>query len=305
MQKPELVLQRLDWTVIRRLDGLLQGDYRTLFYGYGLDLAELREYQYDDDVRFIDWNVTARLQVPHVRQYTEDREITAWFLLDMSSSVDFGTVKTLKRNLLIDFSSLLARLLTRRGNRIGLILFDGEVTRIIPPAGGKLQVLQMIKALSSQSQTKNSDKTDLTILLSKANRLIKRRSLVFLVSDFISVPGWEKLLWLLTQRHEVLAIRLIDPREIELPDIGDLFLEDAESGEQLLIDSHDSGFRQRFSAAAKEREAYLNSIFDHSGIDSLTLSTEGDMVNDLINFAGLRKKKRQFSTGSLKTRFSS
>ena len=163
----------------------------------------------------------------------------------------------------------------------------------------------MIKALSDQPETRVSHETDLTILLNRANRLIKRRSLVFLVSDFISVPGWEKLLWLLTQRHEVLAIRLIDPREIEIPDIGDLFMEDAETGEQLLIDSHDPGFRQRFSAAAREREVHLSAIFKHAGIDSLRLSTDGDMVNEIINFAGLRKKKRQFPAASNITKFSS
>src|SRR5512136_569698 len=141
LQSPERLLQRLDWTVIRRLDGLLQGDYRTLFHGFGLDLAELREYQLTDDVRYIDWNVTARMQTPYVRQYTEDREVTAWFLLDLSPSVDFGTVQTLKRNLLIDFVTVLARLLTRHGNRVGAVLFNGQVDKIIPPQGGKLQVL--------------------------------------------------------------------------------------------------------------------------------------------------------------------
>jgi uncharacterized protein (DUF58 family) len=293
MPKPELILQRLDWTVIRRLDGLLQGDYRTLFHGFGLDLAELREYQYEDDVRYIDWNVTARLQVPYIRQFIEDREITAWFLLDLSPSVDFGTTKTLKRNLLIDFVAMLARLLTRHGNRVGAMLFSGQVDKVIPPQGGQVQVLRLIKDLINQPPLKTSSQTDLSVLLERANHLIRRRSLVFIVSDFISLPGWDRPLGSLTQRHEVLSIRLIDPREIELPDIGSVFFEDAETGEQLFIDTHDSGFRRRFSQAAEQREHQLGATFNRLGIDVLELSTDADLVEAILRFTGLRKKRRK------------
>lgn len=157
----------MDWTVNRRLGGLLQGDYRTFFHAFGLDLAEIREYQYNDDVRYIDWNVTARLQTPYILQYREDREITAWFLLDLRPSVDFGTVKTLKRNLLIDFVTMLARLLTRHGNRVGAILFSGEVDKIIPPLGDEVQVLRLIRDIINQPRSKNSRETDLTVLLER------------------------------------------------------------------------------------------------------------------------------------------
>src|SRR5436189_4094680 len=136
---PENVLQRLDWKVIRRLDGLLQGDYRSLFYGYGVDFADLREYQPEDDVRYIDWNVTARMDTPYVRQYIEDRDITAWFLLDLSPSMDFGTVEnfTRKRTMLIDFVGTMARLLTRHGNRVGAIFYGNRVERSIPARSGR------------------------------------------------------------------------------------------------------------------------------------------------------------------------
>src|SRR5574341_1218937 len=146
---PERILQRLDWQVIRRLDGLLQGDYRTLFYGYGVDFADLREYQPEDDVRYIDWNVTARMDAPYVCQYVEDREITAWFLLDLSPSVDFGTVQArgLKRTVLIDFVTTLARLLTRHGNRIGALFYGSRVERTIPARGGRIQVLSLVNDL--------------------------------------------------------------------------------------------------------------------------------------------------------------
>jgi uncharacterized protein (DUF58 family) len=298
MPKPEQILQRLDWTVIRRLDGLLQGDYRTFFHGFGLDLAEIREYQYNDDVRYIDWNVTARLQTPYIRQYREDREITAWFLLDLSPSVDFGTVKTLKRNLLIDFVTMLARLLTRHGNRVGAILFSGEVDKIIPPLGGEVQVLRLIRDIINQPRAKNSRETDLNVLLERASRLIQRRSLVFVVSDFISLSGWDRPLRLMTQRHELLAIRLLDRLELELPDVGGIFMEDAETGEQLFVDTHDSGFRRRFAQAAEQREYQMKTIFNRSGVDFLELFTDGDLVKEIVRFAILRKRKRSSPVAS-------
>ncbi len=292
VRNPEQILQRIDWTVIRRLDGLLQGNYRTLFHGFGLDLAELREYQSTDDIRYIDWNVTARMQVPYVRQFLEDREISAWFLLDLSPSVDFGTVQTLKRNLLIDFVAVIARLLTRHGNRVGAIFYGGRVDRVLPAQGGRLQVLRLINQMVGQPQLKHAPPTDLAPLLATAMGTIRRRSLVFIVSDFISCPGWEKPLGLLTQRHEVLAVRLYDRREVDLPNIGPVILEDSETGEQLLVDTNDRRFRERFTEAAQRREFELNVALKRSGVDVLPLSTEDDLVQEIVRFATLRKQRR-------------
>jgi len=153
---PEAILQRVEWTVLRRLDGLLHGDYRTLFRGYGLDLADLREYQYGDDVRHIDWNVTARLQAPYVREYHEDREITAWFLLDLSQSVNFGSQLVRKRAVSTDFVALLARVLTRRGNRVGALYYGERVEGMIPARSGRRQVLNILHAMQSQQETPSS-----------------------------------------------------------------------------------------------------------------------------------------------------
>ena len=291
VRDPKAILQRLDWTVIRRLDGLLQGDYRTLFRGFGLDLAELREYQVGDDVRYIDWNVTARMQSPYIRQYNEDREVSAWFLLDLRPSVDFGTVNTLKRNQLVDFVGVLARLLTRHGNRVGAILYGGAVQGVVPERNGKAQVLHLIDTLLEQPRLNRTPPTDLAILLNAALRILKRRSLVFLISDFISRPGWDRPLGMLTQRHEVVAIRLFDPREIELPDIGPVFMEDAETGEQIYLDTHDRGFRKRFIEAARRREWELRSAFSRAGVDALSLSTEDDLIKEIVRFATLRKQR--------------
>ena len=290
---PERILQRLDWQVIRRLDGMLQGDYRSLFYGYGVDFADLREYQPQDDIRYIYWNVTARMDTPYVRQYVEDREITAWFLLDLSPSMDFGTVQSLKRAVLTDFVATLARLLTRHGNRVGAVFYGSRVERTIPARGGRIQVLRLTNDLLKQPPLARAPFTDLTPLLTAGLHSIKRRSLIFIISDFISAPGWERTLSLLNQRHEVLAIRLWDPREIELPDVGPIIMEDAETGEQMYVDTHDKKFRQRFQAAAQEREASLNESFKRSGVVALPLSTEEDLVRAIVRFAALRKQRRR------------
>ncbi len=290
-ETPERILHRLEWQVIRRLDGILQGDYRSLFYGAGLDLADLREYQPGDDIRYIDWNVTARLDAPYVRQYHEDREITAWFLLDLSPSVDFGTVNSLKRDRLVDFVAVLARLLTRRGNRVAAILYDSRVQRVIPPSGGRMHVLRLINDLLRQPRLPAAPFTDLTALLATGYQVIRRRSLVFIISDFISAPGWEKPLALLNRRHETLAVRLWDPREVELPDIGIVVMQDAETGEQLLVDTHDRRFRQRFAEAAQRRQQALTTTFRRAGVDMLSLSTEDDLVRAIVTFAGQRKQR--------------
>ena len=292
---PERVLQRLDWTVVRRLDGLLQGDYRSLFRGNGVDFADLREYQVGDDVRYIDWNVTARMDTPYVREYVEDREITAWFLLDLSPSVDFGTAATerQKRTVLIDFVTTLARLLTRHGNRIGAVFYGGQVERTIPARGGRIQVLRLVNDLLRAPRLSTAPETDLTPLLEAGQHAIKGRSLVFVISDFISVPGWERPLNLLTRRHEVLAVRLFDRREVELPDVGALIMEDAETGEQLYVDTHDKGFRARFLEAAERREATLSDAFKRSGVDAVSLSTDEDLVEAIVRMARLRQQRRQ------------
>ena len=292
---PERILQRLDWQVIRRLDGLLQGDYRSLFRGNGVDFADLREYQYGDDVRYIDWNVTARMDSPYVRQYIEDREITAWFLLDLSPSVDFGTAESerSKRAVLIDFVATIARLLTRHGNRVGAVFYGSRVERTIPARGGRPQVLRLIDDLLRQPHLPGAPFTDLTPLLEAGASAIKRRSLVIVISDFISAPGWERPLDLLTRRHEVLAVRLFDQREVELPDVGPVIMQDAETGEQLYVDTHDRGFRRRFEEAARRREETIGAAFRRSDVEAVSLSTDEDIVRAIIRMATARRKRRQ------------
>ena len=293
----EHVLRRLEWTVIRRLDGLLQGDYRTLMRGAGLDLADLREYQHHDDVRHIDWNVTARLQTPYVRQFTEDRELSAWFLCDLSASVDFGSDTVSKRSVAREFVAVLSRLLTRHGNRVGALLYGTAVDTVIPARGGRLHVLNLLQRMAQRPAESAPGATKLRDLLLAGQRIVKRRGTVFVVSDFISEPGWEVALARLAQRHEVTAVRLYDPLEMDLPDIGLMTMRDAETGEQIVVDTHDAGFRKRFAAAAERRETTLREGLARAGVDTLELATDDNLLDAILRFADLRKQRSRIATG--------
>jgi uncharacterized protein (DUF58 family) len=295
---PEKILRRLEWTVIRRLDGMLHGDYRTLFRGNGIDLADLREYQYHDDVRHIDWNVTARLQVPYVREYHEDREVTAWFLLDLSPSIDFGS-DTKKSTLSTDFITVLARMLTRQGNRVGAVFYGDKVEAVIPAKGGRRHVLGVLHRLLQRKPVDKSDGTDLRAFLRASYQMMPRRSLVFIVSDFFSKPGWAEPLTHLARRHEVVAVRLYDPLERELPDMGMLLMQDSETGEQLFVDTHDKGFRKRFASVAERRERELRLALSRAGVDCLELATDGDLVDAVMRFADLRKRRSRLAGGGM------
>ncbi|WP_372657313.1 DUF58 domain-containing protein [Hydrogenophaga sp.] len=308
----DALLQELEWTVIRRIDGLLQGDYRTLMRGSGLDLADLREYQHHDDVRHIDWNVTARLQQPHVRVFTEDREMSAWFLLDLSPSVDFGSGAQRKSQVLARFVAVLARLMGRHGNRVGAVLYGAQgqarVNTVLPARAGRIQVLRLMDQIMKAQALRPSAKkakpandgapTRLSDLLLAASHALRQRGTVFVVSDFVSEPGWEKPLGELARRHDVVAVRLLDPLEMGLPDIGLLTLRDAETGEQLLVDTHDPGFRQRFARIAAQRETALRESLSRAGVDTLELSTDDDLAEAVLRFAGLRRQRQQRASGA-------
>ena len=296
---PERILLRLEWTVIRRLDGLLHGNYRTLFRGVGVDLADLREYTATDDVRHIDWNVTARMQVPYVRVYNEDRDLTAWFLLDVSPSVDFGARAVSKRSVSSEFVTVLARLLTRHGNPVGALMYGDRMDAVIPPGRGRRHVLHLLHRLLTRPESPSSRVTDLAAFLRAALPVLKRRALVFVVSDFISSPGWAEPLALLARRHEVVAVRLFDPLEIELPDLGLVVLQDAETGEQAWVDTHDRGFRGRFASVVLRHESELRRALAQAGVDCLELSTEGRLVEAVLRFAELRKRRGLLAGGGL------
>jgi uncharacterized protein (DUF58 family) len=246
----------------------------------------------------MDWNVTARMDAPYVRQYIEDREITAWLLLDLSPSVDFGTALARKRDLVVDFAGVMARLLTRHGNKVGAMLFSNSVDEVVPPKGGQLQTLRLVHQLVRPDKAQTAAGiTDLTAILNRAAQALRRRSMVFVVSDFIAPEGWDQPLARLTQRHEVLAVWLNDPREEEIPAIGPLLLEDAETGEQVYVDTRNPGFQRRFQALVQERRQRLERTFARHGIDVLRLSTDGDLVQSILRFAQVRRDARRRGAG--------
>ena len=298
-RNPETLLRRLEWTVIRRLDGLLHGDYRTLFRGYGLDLADLREYQFHDDVRRIDWNVTARLQTPYVREYHEDRDVSAWFLVDLSGSVGFGSGERSKRMVATEFVAVIARLLVRHGNSVGAMAYGDRVDAVVPARTGRRHLLHILSRLTERETAAPGTGTDLGVLMRAGAEAIKRRSLVFVISDFISAPGWERALARLAQRHEVIAIRVHDPLESALPVLGRRLVRDAETREQLFVDTHDRVFRERFAKAAPAREAALLDAFGTAGVDALELSTGDDLADTIMRFADLRKQRSRLVGGGM------
>ena len=376
----EHLLRRLDFTVIRRLDGQRQGEHRNAAYGAGLDLAELREYQPGDDVRTIDWNVTARMGLPYVRRYHEDRDITAWLLLDLTGSTDFGSAGQTKRELLVDVAGTLARLLTARGDRVGALLYTGSHPRrgarhptrrqggrrrtwwggvptehdtmpaeLVSAAGGRTHVLRLLQraldavrrvpAPGAVHPAPDTPVTDLAALLEQAFRTARQRSLVVVLSDFLDAAGadegrttkdesasvlrpssfvpqsgslasapfrtastaavgpavtreqaWERALAPLARRHEVVGVWIRDPREVQLPDVGVVTFEDAETGQQLAVDTSQPSLRAAYAARAAQRAAQVERTFARHGAALWQLSTAEPLVPALVTFVEQRRR---------------
>ncbi|GAA2856704.1 hypothetical protein Acy02nite_65810 [Actinoplanes cyaneus] len=284
------LLRRLEWQLGRRLDGRLQGAYRTVWHGAGIDFTDLRAYTPEDDVRHIDWNVTARLDEPFVRQYTEDRELTAWLVIDRSASMRFGGHDG-KESVATELAVSLAKLVSKGGNRVGAILFDNAVHQVIPPRGGRDQILrighELLKTAPAGKPPKKSKQpaptTDLTAMLDLAAvTTSRRRSLIFVMSDFIGDPGWDRPLGMLTHRHEVVCVRVVDPAELDLPDLGVILVEDAETGEQILVDTSDPLLRSRLATQVGARETELTGAMRRAGVAAHRITTDQDLMSALV-----------------------
>jgi uncharacterized protein (DUF58 family) len=290
---PDRLLRRLEWKLGRRLDGRLQGSYRTVWHGAGLDFTDLRSYTPEDDVRHIDWNVTARLDEPFVRQYTEDRELTAWMVIDRSASMRFGGGSG-KESTAADLAVAISRLISQGGNRVGAILFDNQSHKIIPPRAGRDQILRIAREATLDVTKKSDTTTDLTAMLRlAAATTAQRRSLVFVMSDFIGDAGWDRPLAQLTHRHEVVVIRVVDPAELELPDLGLILVEDAETGEQLLVDTSDPLLRARLTEQVGAREDELAAGMRKAGVDAHRITTDQDMLATLVGMVRRSGRRRR------------
>jgi uncharacterized protein (DUF58 family) len=298
METPERILRRLEFKIVRRLDGFLFGDYTGVFYGPSLDLAEVRAYQPGDEVRRIDWNVTARMNAIYVRQYREEKELTAWLLVDLSPSMDFGTVQRFKRQLAIDFAGVAAYIVTRHGDKVGAIGFPTQAGQVfVPPRTGRHQALRVVHALASEPRVSGGGRTDLTNVLHQLQRVLHRRSLVFLISDFHSPSGWEARLADLGRRHDVIAVQIEDPRERELPDVGGVYFQDPETGQQLWVDTADRNVRDRYHELVAARDAELAQMTRRAAVDMLRLSTATSLVDPLVKFVTFRRRRRWSSPG--------
>ncbi|HEX8488563.1 MAG TPA: DUF58 domain-containing protein [Propionibacteriaceae bacterium] len=301
---PDRLLHRLEWRIVRRLDGRLQGGYRTPRRGSGLDFAGLRPYVEGDDARHIDWNVTARLDEAQVREFTEDRELTSWLVLDRSASMVLGGEGRGKQDVLAELALVLARLLGRNGNRVGAVLYDtgasqnqqpgSATTRIVPPGSGRGHALRIGRELE-RTPAASAATTDLAGMIDAVASLA-RRCLVVVISDFIGTGDWERPLIRLAYRNEVVALRVVDGADDAIPEVGLIVVEDAETGEQVLVDSGDPWFRARFAEGVEEREAGLRSGMRRAGVPLHRVDTGSDLVEALIGV--ISETRRRPSTGS-------
>jgi uncharacterized protein (DUF58 family) len=305
---PDQLLVRLEWLVIRRLDGRVAGGYRTAHRGAGTDLVGLREYTEGDDARHIDWNVTARLNEPQLRVFTEDRELTVWLVLDRSASMTVGLPGRGKDDVLGELALVLARLFGRGGNRVGALLYDTGAVRTVPPGSGRRHTLRIGAELARTVEASRrgagqngagqngagryGGTTDLAAMLDTVAKLARRRALIVVISDFIGDGDWERSLLRLVPRHEVVALRVIDAADDELPNVGLVVVEDAETGEQLVIDSGDPLLRARLRVGVEERDARLDAGMRRAGVPIHRIGTDADLATALIEVVASTRRRR-------------
>jgi uncharacterized protein (DUF58 family) len=286
------LLRRSRWPVLRRLGFHPGGDERSSLRGAGLEYSDVREYQAGDDPRTIEWNITARSDRPYVRESLPDRGLDAWLLVDITRSLDWGTARCLKRQLALEFSAVVGQLLIGRGNRVGAVLFDDRVRSIIPPSAGRTALLQLIARMERAAESPGGGPTDLGRALKEAGRLIRRPSMMVLISDFMTPGGWQQPLSSLAIRHEVVAVWITDPREGDIPDIGVVTFEDPESGEQFLVDTRSAHLRARFQDAAEEQRETIRADLLRARAAIAELSTAAELVPQLVAFIKQREAQR-------------
>jgi uncharacterized protein (DUF58 family) len=285
---PEALLRALDVVVRRRVEALLAGEYRSNSVGIGTELAQIRPYQPGDDVRRIDWSVTARTREPHVRDQVAERALVSWLIMDTSPSMSFGTAERRKADVAEGVALAVGHLATRRGNRLGIVTFGDDHPVTLPPRQGRVGLMGLLAALRREPQVEGGGATSLGEGLARAGRLTHSRSLVFVVSDFRGPRDWKAAVLGLAGRHDVIAVEIRDRREQELPDVGELWLVDPETGRHLRVDTGRRALRERFGAAADAERAELEAELRRCGVDHVVLWTAGDWLR---TFAGYLRRR--------------
>jgi len=270
------------------VNSVFSGEYQSVFKGQGMEFSEVREYQEGDDIRLIDWNVSARMGDTYVKKYTEERELTIIFAVDASSSGEFGTFEKMKGDIAVELCSVLAFSAIKNNDRVGLIIFTDRIEKFIPPKKGRKHVLRVIRELLYFKP--EGKKTDLNVILEHITKAIKRKSVVFLISDFLDT-GYETSLRVANKKHDVIAITITDPRELVIPDIGFIELEDSETGEIILLDTHSDRVRRMFSESSKDLISSRDRIFKSINVDSINIFSDKSYTEPLIKFFKMRAQK--------------
>ena len=284
------VLRRLELTVRRRLDGLLQGNHLGLVPGPGTEAGESRDYHPGDDVRRMDWAVTARTTVPHVRQTIADRELETWAVVDLSPSLDFGTALCEKRDLAIAAVAAMAHLTGRGGNRFGAVVTTGDTLHRIPAQAGRLHTTSLLRTLAVMPRSERGRRGDLSAALEALRRPPRRRGFAVVISDFLGDLDWERSMRALAVRHDVLAVEVLDPVELELPAVGLLTLVDPESGRLLEVQTGRRQTREEYARAAAEQRAEIAAALRRAGASHLQLRTDRDWLVDMVRFVAARRR---------------
>jgi uncharacterized protein (DUF58 family) len=287
---PEGLLRALDVSIARRMEGLLAGDFRSNLLGTGSELAMVRPYEPGDDVRRIDWNVTARTTEPHVRVDLAERVLVTWLVLDASPSMQFGTADRRKADVAEGVAIALGHLATRRGNRLGFVTFGSSEPRVLPPKQGRAGLVGLLAALREEEAAEAPGELSLAEAISRTGGMARQRSLVVVVSDFRGPRDWRRPLLELAGRHDVVAVEIQDPREQELSNVGLLWLVDPETGRQLRVDTRSRRLRERFAIAARAERAEVARSFASLGVRHVVLSTQGDWLRPLVTFLRTRHR---------------
>ncbi|MCI0532237.1 MAG: DUF58 domain-containing protein [candidate division Zixibacteria bacterium] len=281
-------IKRIEITTKHQVQDLFSGQYHSVFKGQGIEFQEVREYIPGDDVRNIDWNVTARYGFPYIKKYREERELSVMILVDLSSSQKFGTAQKLKQEIAAEISAVLAFSAIQNNDKVGLLIFTDQIEKVISPQKGRYHVLRLIREVLYFHPRFQG--TNLALALESADRMLNRRSIIFLISDFIDT-GYEKQLKIASRRHDIIGIRIKDPRERKLPRLGLVEMEDAETGQQFTIDTSDPRLQRQFGLISYHQEEEWKRLTRQSGLDHIEIDTSQSYVNPLVKFFRGRAKR--------------